>query len=155
MGRDPSHIPSALLDQPVPQFALPGVEGREGPDGFDTADLEGSLSIVNVFASWCVPCLAEHPLISGLAEDGYRIYGINHRDKDAEAAAWLNRHGDPYTGVGADRDARVSVDWGVTGVPETFIGRWQWRDPLQACRSVDPSVASEEEFVPRLRALGG
>ncbi len=154
LGRDPSHIPSALVDRPVPEFVLPGVEGRDGPAGFATADLQGSLSIVNVFASWCVPCLAEHPLISGLSEDGYRVFGINHRDKDAEAAAWLRRHGDPYTGVGADRDARISVEWGVTGVPETFIVdaagviRYKHVGPLT------PQLL-EDEFMPRIRALGG
>ena len=154
LGRDPSHIPSALLDQPVPEFALPAVEGRNGADGFTTADLRGSLSIVNVFASWCVPCLAEHPLISRLADDGYPVFGINHRDKDPEAAAWLRRHGDPYTGVGADRDARVSVEWGVTGVPETYIVD---ADGVIRYKHVGPLTVQslEDDFLPRLKALGG
>ena len=153
LGRDPSVIPSALIDQPVPEFVLPAVEGRPG-GGFATADLRGGLSVVNVFASWCVPCLAEHPLISGLSEAGYRVFGINHRDTDPNAAAWLVRNGDPYTGVGADRDARVSVDWGVTGVPETYIVdaagviRYKHVGPLTP-------QSLEEEFMPRLKALGG
>ncbi len=155
LNRDPSYIPSALIDRPAPAFALPGVDGRPGPDGFATADLLGDLTLVNVFASWCVPCLAEHPLITRLAEeDGYRVYGINHRDQDAEAAAWLRRNGDPYARVGADRDARVSVEWGVTGVPETYIVdargviRYKHVGPLTR-QSV------EDELLPLLREIGG
>ena len=119
-GRDAAILPSVMIDQPAPEFALPAVAEVDMP-GFTTADLRGQVSIVNIFASWCIPCLAEHPLITRLAEDGFTVYGINHRDTDTAAARWLKRHGNPYTAVGADRNARVSLDWGVTGVPETFI----------------------------------
>ena len=120
LTRDPSTLPSALIDQPVPTFELPPVAGREGP-GFGSADLVGRVSLVNVFASWCVPCRVEHPLMMALADDGVAIYGIDYKDPAEQAAAWLAELGDPYRAVGADRDGRVAIDWGVYGVPETFV----------------------------------
>jgi cytochrome c biogenesis protein CcmG/thiol:disulfide interchange protein DsbE len=136
LTRDPSTLPSALIDQPVPTFELPPVAGREGP-GFGSADLVGRVSLVNVFASWCVPCRVEHPLMMALADDGVAIYGIDYKDPAEQAAAWLAELGDPYRAVGADRDGRVAIDWGVYGVPETFVidraGRIRYRfvGPLQ------------------------
>jgi cytochrome c biogenesis protein CcmG/thiol:disulfide interchange protein DsbE len=137
LTRDPSTLPSALIDQPVPRFELPPIAGREGP-GFGSADLVGRVSLVNVFASWCVPCRVEHPLMMALAEDGVAIYGIDYKDPAEQAAAWLAELGDPYRAIGADRDGRVAIDWGVYGVPETFVidraGRIRYRfvGPLQA-----------------------
>lgn len=119
-GRDPSLIPSPLVGKPAPDFILPAV-ADDVAGGFTTADLRGKVTMVNVFASWCVPCLAEHPLITRLAEDGLTVYGINHRDEAPEAVKWLKRNGNPYHAVGFDPDGRVSLEWGVTGVPETFI----------------------------------
>ena len=119
-GRDPSLIPSPLIGKPVPKFALPAVVDGV-PGGFASKDLRGRVVLVNVFASWCVPCLAEHPVISRLSADGVPVYGIDHRDKVADVTAWLKRNGNPYTAIGFDGDGRVSVDWGVTGVPETYI----------------------------------
>jgi cytochrome c biogenesis protein CcmG/thiol:disulfide interchange protein DsbE len=119
-GRDPSLIPSPLVGKPAPDFVLPAVaENITG--GFATENLRGQVSMVNVFASWCIPCLAEHPLITRLAADGLTVYGINHRDTPHEAARWLKKNGNPYTAVGFDPDGRISLEWGVTGVPETFI----------------------------------
>ncbi|HVO13709.1 MAG TPA: DsbE family thiol:disulfide interchange protein [Alphaproteobacteria bacterium] len=119
-GTDPRVVPSALLDKPVPTFVLPAIDGAER--GLSTADLKGKVSVVNVFASWCVPCLAEHPQIMALAEDkDIALVGINYKDKAADADAWLKRLGNPFRAVGADRDGRVSIDWGVYGVPETFF----------------------------------
>lgn len=118
--RDAATVPSALIGKPAPVFDLPPVNA-DIPGGFSTADLKGRPAIVNVFASWCVPCLAEHPLITRLAEDGHVIFGLNHKDAAADAAQWLARNGNPYTAVGADTDGRASIEWGVTGVPETFI----------------------------------
>jgi cytochrome c biogenesis protein CcmG, thiol:disulfide interchange protein DsbE len=119
-GTDPRVVPSALLDKPVPTFALPALDGRER--GLSTADLKGHVAVVNVFASWCVPCLAEHPQVMTLAEDkDIAVVGINYKDKAADAEGWLKRLGDPFRAIGADRDGRVSIDWGVYGVPETFI----------------------------------
>jgi len=135
--RDAATIPSALIGEPAPAFSLPPVDGA-ATAGFSTADLRGRPAIVNVFASWCVPCLAEHPLISELAAEGYRIFGLNHKDAPDAAAGWLARHGNPYTAVGADIDGRASIEWGVTGVPETFIVdadgivRYKYAGPLTA-----------------------
>lgn len=119
-GRSASILPSALIDQPAPEFTLSAITGTDIP-GFSRDDLIGGVTMVNVFASWCIPCLAEHPLITRLAEDGVTVYGINYRDTDTAAARWLTRNGNPYSRIGADRDARVSLEWGVTAVPETFI----------------------------------
>jgi cytochrome c biogenesis protein CcmG/thiol:disulfide interchange protein DsbE len=113
-------LPSALVGKPAPAFALPPLAGDTA--GFATADLAGEVTIVNVFAQWCAPCLAEHPLLMRLAkEPGLRLFGINYKDKDEKARAWLAEHGNPFARVGADRDGRVSIDWGVYGVPETFV----------------------------------
>jgi cytochrome c biogenesis protein CcmG/thiol:disulfide interchange protein DsbE len=117
---DPRIVPSALLDKPVPTFVLPAIDG--GERGLSTADLTGKVSVVNVFASWCVPCLAEHPQIMTLAGDkDIALVAINYKDKAADADAWLKRLGNPFRAIGADRDGRVSIDWGVYGVPETFF----------------------------------
>ena len=113
-------IPSALLGKPVPQFSLPPVQGRML--GLSSADLTGEVSLVNVFASWCVACRDEHPLFVRLKADGVvPIHGLNYKDQPDNAARWLNTLGDPYTRTGADRSGRVAIDWGVYGVPETFV----------------------------------
>jgi cytochrome c biogenesis protein CcmG/thiol:disulfide interchange protein DsbE len=130
LGRDPSKVPSALIGEPVPAFSLPAVQGRDL--GLSTADLVGEVSIVNMFASWCVPCRAEHPLLMRLSRAGIApVHGLNYKDKPADAARWLDTMGDPYKRTGADLDGRVSIDWGVYGVPETFIvdrrGRIAWK----------------------------
>lgn len=121
MNRDPSLVRSVLIDKPAPDFTLPAVEGMTVP-GFDTASLKGEPTLVNVFASWCIPCRDEHPLLESLkAETGVRLFGINHSDAPENARAFLAELGNPYDAIGADRDRRVSIDWGVYGVPETFI----------------------------------
>ncbi|WP_417307544.1 DsbE family thiol:disulfide interchange protein [Devosia sp.] len=122
MNRDPSLVRSVLIDKPAPTFALPAVAGS-GVDGFDTASLSGDgVTVVNVFASWCIPCRDEHPLLERLkAESGAALFGINQKDAPDNAVAFLNDLGNPYDRIGADRDGRVSIDWGVYGVPETFV----------------------------------
>lgn len=122
LTKDPKLIPSALIDKPAPEFSLPPIAGMDGP-GFSTADLKkGDVSIVNVFASWCVPCREEHPLINALAQTGIApIYGINYKDKPADAKRWLDRLGNNFDAIGADQSGRVSIDWGVYGVPETYV----------------------------------
>ena len=121
-GRDPSEIPSALISKPVPEFELPSVEGVDTP-GLSAADLQGQgLTLVNVFASWCGPCRAEHPVLTRMVEDqGLRIVAMNYKDKSEAAADWLDELGNPYARIGWDYSGRVGIDWGVTGVPETFI----------------------------------
>jgi len=120
LGRNASLQPSALIDQPIPQFTLPPVGGVDRP-GLRTSDLKGEVALVNFFASWCVPCLAEHPLITRLAKDGLPVYGINYKNKPEEAAAWLSRYGNPYARIGSDIDGRAGIEFGVTGMPESFI----------------------------------
>lgn len=117
---DPREIPSPLIGKPVPQFNLPAVKGRAL--GLATADLRGQVSMVNVFASWCVACRDEHPLWVALSKKNIvPVHGLNYKDKPDDAQAWLGQLGDPYTRTGADIDGRVGIDWGVYGVPETFV----------------------------------
>ena len=121
MDRDPSLVRSVLINKPAPAITLPAVAGT-GVDGFDTASLEGEVTVVNVFASWCIPCREEHPLLERLkAETGVRIFGINQKDAPENAVAFLTELGNPYQRIGGDADNRVSIDWGVYGVPETFV----------------------------------
>jgi cytochrome c biogenesis protein CcmG, thiol:disulfide interchange protein DsbE len=135
LTRDPGTLPSALLDQPVPEFQLPALEGG---DGLSSEDLKGRVSLVNVFASWCVPCRVEQPVLMRLAEEGVPIFGINYKDPPDQAKAWLAELGDPFEKIGADRNGRVGIEWGVYGVPETFVvdaeGRIRHRHvgPIQA-----------------------
>ena len=113
-------LPSPLLGKSVPTFSLPPVQGRT--TGLSSEDLVGEVSLVNVFASWCVPCRDEHPLFTQLARrDIVPIHGINYKDEPGQAEAWLAELGDPYARTGADVDGRVGIDWGVYGVPETFV----------------------------------
>ncbi len=147
----PDIIPSALINKPVPEFDLPPVEGRS--EGFSTADLKGKVSLVNVFASWCIPCRAEHPLITRLAEtEGVPVYGINYKDKPADVRRWLDQLGDPYTRIGADLDGRVAIDWGVYGIPETFIID---RNGRIAYKQIGPMSAQdiEETIMPIIERL--
>jgi len=121
INRDPSLVRSVLIDKPAPVFAMAEVP-ELGVPGFDTAALKGEVTVVNVFASWCIPCRDEHPLLMALKEvSGVRLFGINQSDAPENARAFLAELGNPYDAVGADRDRRVSIDWGVYGVPETFV----------------------------------
>ena len=121
LNRDPSIIPSVLINKPAPEFTLAAVPDI-GVPGFDTAALKGDVTVVNVFASWCIPCRDEHPVLSALkAETGVRLFGINQKDAAANAKSFLDQLGNPYDAIGADSSGRVSIDWGVYGVPETFI----------------------------------
>ncbi len=123
LSLNPKEIPSALIDKPVPQFDLPPLTGRAADSGLSTADLQaGDLSIVNVWASWCVPCRVEHPLLKRLgAQSGVPVHGLNYKDRPEQARAFLDELGDPFARVGVDASGRAGIDWGVYGVPETFI----------------------------------
>lgn len=117
---NPREIPSPLIGRPLPVFDLPPVKGRNA--GLSSADLKGEVSLVNVFASWCTACRAEHPLLMGLKQSGVvPIHGLNYKDMPADAEKWLSELGDPYTRTGADINGRVGIEWGVYGVPETFV----------------------------------
>jgi cytochrome c biogenesis protein CcmG/thiol:disulfide interchange protein DsbE len=128
---DPSRVPSALINRPVPTFSLPPLEGlvKGGVPvpGLSSGDLtgpaaDGRVTIVNVFASWCVPCRQEHPLLLQLAQDPrVRLVGINYKDDPDNARRFLGELGNPFAAVGTDTAGRTAIDWGVYGVPETFI----------------------------------
>jgi cytochrome c biogenesis protein CcmG/thiol:disulfide interchange protein DsbE len=121
LGRNAQTLPSVLIDQPVPPFALPPIEGRTR--GLTSDDLKGEVSLVNIFGSWCVACQVEHPFLMALAaKRKVPIHGINWRERDVRAGpAWLARLGDPYTLIGADPLSEAAIALGVTGAPETFI----------------------------------
>jgi cytochrome c biogenesis protein CcmG/thiol:disulfide interchange protein DsbE len=122
LSGNPSEIPSALIGQPVPVFELGGIEGYELP-GLKTADFQqGKIMVVNVWASWCVPCRAEHPLLMELAKrKDISVVGINYKDRPENARKFLDSMGQPFSAIGADEAGRSAVDWGVYGVPETFV----------------------------------
>ncbi|MBM3503640.1 MAG: DsbE family thiol:disulfide interchange protein [Alphaproteobacteria bacterium] len=146
----PREIPSALIGKMAPTFDLAPVKGRA--TGLSSDDLRaGTPTLVNVFASWCIPCREEHPLLMDLARTGrVLIVGINQRDEPEAAERWLAAFGDPYSRTGADRDGRVSIEWGVYGVPETFVvdgrGCIQYKHISVLTRDV-----LEREILPRLR----
>jgi cytochrome c biogenesis protein CcmG/thiol:disulfide interchange protein DsbE len=149
-GYDPHELPSALLDKDAPRFDLAGMNGqRVALDG-----LKGGPVLINFFASWCVPCRIEHPLLMRLAErEHVKLYGIDYKDKPEDAEKLLAQFGDPYRSVGLDLDGRVGLDFGVYGVPETYV-----LDSTGHVRKrfVGPLTAQqvEKELLPLLKALG-
>lgn len=125
-GGDPSRVPSALVGRAAPLTVLPALEGltREGAavPGLDVAELRGKPALVNVWASWCAPCRTEHPLLMELAKDPrVTVVGLNYKDKPDNARRFLGQYGLPYSAVGVDPAGRLAIDWGVYGVPETFV----------------------------------
>jgi cytochrome c biogenesis protein CcmG/thiol:disulfide interchange protein DsbE len=154
---DPSKLPSALLGKPVPNIQLAGLEGltdgvRPIP-GFTSADLaDGKVTIVNFWASWCVPCVQEHPLLAALREQTrVRLFGVNYKDQEAAARRFLGRYGNPFSAVGVDSDGRAAIEWGVYGMPETFVVDGTGRI---AYKHVGPITAEtlETKIIPAVRA---
>lgn len=120
MGRDPSALPSVLIDRPAPAFSLPAIEGRAA--GLSSESFQGQVTLLNVFASWCVSCRIEHPqLLKIAATREAQLVGLNWKDKPGDGARWLAELGDPYAAIGNDADGRVAIDYGVSGAPETFV----------------------------------
>jgi len=148
---NPREIPSPLIGKPVPVFDLPPVKGREL--GLSNASLQGEASLVNVFASWCTACREEHPLLMDLQRRGtVPIHGLNYKDKPDDASRWLNELGDPYTRTGADINGRVGIEWGVYGVPETFVIDRDGRIAYKHIGALTPR-ALREKILPLLSEL--
>lgn len=152
LGRDPHAIPSALLGKPVPEFTLAPIAGAD--KGFSSQDLQGQVSLVNVFGSWCVACAEEHRYLTELSRQGLvPIYGIDWREHNREAGpAWLVKHGNPYTLVGDDPESKAAIAFGITGAPETFVVD---RKGVIRYRQVGPITPQvwEQDLWPLVRAL--
>jgi cytochrome c biogenesis protein CcmG/thiol:disulfide interchange protein DsbE len=149
--RDPALLPSALIDRPAPDFALPGLADGSG---LAKADLAGGVVLVNFFASWCAPCREEHPLLMRLAAEGrVALYGIDYKDKPEDAARLLAQLGDPYRRIGVDRSGRTFIDFGAYGVPETYVLDKEGRIRF---RQVGPISADDydHKILPLLKQLG-
>lgn len=153
---DPSKLPSALIGKLVPQSSFAAVEGLvDGATtipGFASADLaKGQVTVVNFWASWCGPCVDEHPLLTQLRDDAkISIYGVNYKDDPAAARRFLSRYGLPFAAVGTDPDGRRAIDWGVYGMPETFVIDGQGRI---AYKHVGPMSAEsiQQKIIPAIR----
>jgi cytochrome c biogenesis protein CcmG/thiol:disulfide interchange protein DsbE len=151
LSRDPSLLPSALLGKPAPAFSLLALGDKPG---LATADLGGRVTLVNFFASWCVPCRVEHPLLMRLKQEGrIALYGIDYKDKPDEAGRLLAQLGDPYRRIGVDSDGRTAIDFGVYGVPETYVID---KDGHIRYRQVGPITPEdyERKILPLLKQLG-
>lgn len=149
-------LPSVLIGKPVPEFSLPPITGRN--DGLASTDLRGQVSIVNFWASWCVPCRVEMPLLVDLAKAGtVAIYGINYKDDPEAARGLLQELGDPYARIGADTTGRVAIDWGVYGLPETFVIDAEGHVAYKHVGPFDKRMLEELilPVVARLKAEGG
>ncbi len=120
LTRDPRDLPSPLKDKPAPTFVLPQLAAAE--KNFSPAEMKGKVWLLNVWASWCVSCRQEHPLLVAFSKEGQvPIVGLNYKDQVPDAKAWLARFGDPYVLSAIDADGRVGIDYGVYGVPETYV----------------------------------
>lgn len=154
-GRDQSAIPSALIGRPAPATALPPLDGT-GLPGIDGTDFAGRVTVVNVWASWCVPCRDEHPHLMQLAGDPrFTLAGLNYKDKPENARRFLGELGNPFAAIGVDAGGRAGIDWGVYGVPETFV---VGRDGKIAWKHVGPfdDRSVREELLPQVeKALEG
>ena len=120
LTRDPHEIPSPLVNKPAPTFALPQLSDPQ--KRFKSEEMRGKVWLLNAWASWCLPCQEEHPALLQLAQSGVvPVYGLNYKDEREKALAWLDELGDPYTLIVSDTDGRVAIDYGIYGVPETFL----------------------------------
>lgn len=154
---DPSRLPSALIGKAVPAIALQGLEGLTDAGraigGFTGADLaKGEVSVVNFWASWCLPCVQEHPVLVALRErTGVRVFGVNYKDQAAAARRFLGRYGNPYSAVGVDGNGRAAIEWGVYGMPETFVVNGRGEIAYKHVGPITPDVL-EAKIIPAIRA---
>jgi len=150
LDRDPSKLPSPLIDKPAPEYELPRVRDPMSTTG--SADYEGQLVLVNIWATWCVGCRQEHEFLVDLAaRQEIPVYGIDWRDQRDEALKWLERLGDPYVASAYDEDGRVGIDWGVYGAPETFLVSTSGSVLYKHIGPLDEAIW-QREFVPRITA---
>lgn len=153
LTRDPREIPSPLIDKPAPAFSLPQLAKSDQP--LRLADMQGKVWLLNVWASWCAACRDEHPVLVEFARQGVLpIIGLNYKDKRADAEAWLKEFGDPYATSIVDADGRVGIDYGVYGVPETFLIDGAGRIRYKQIGPITPEVLAKE-ILPRVRQLTG
>ncbi|BBA36458.1 periplasmic protein thiol [Methylocaldum marinum] len=148
---NPREVPSPFIGKPAPAFALPQVADAGKTLGTD--DLKGQVSLVNVWASWCTSCREEHPVLLQLARQNIvPIYGLNYKDERDNALAWLQRFGDPYTASAFDPEGKTGIDWGVYGVPETFVVD---RDGIIRHKQTGPITPEilENKLLPLIRQL--
>ena len=146
---DPSRLPSAYQDKPLPLFTL---EGPQGMQGFSDKDLAtGKPVLLNVWASWCGPCREEHPALMQLAEAGVPIFGLNYKDNEAAVQRFLTRLGNPYRAVGADKTGTIALELGVYGVPETFLLDGQGRVVMRHVGPLDAGVL-QDKILPYLQS---
>lgn len=141
MREDPDALPSARAGQPAPPVQLTQLGPRE-PFTDETLRTPG-VKLVNYWASWCAPCRAEHPILEDLADEGVPIYGINYKDDPEKALAFLDELGDPYEGLGADANGRTALDWGLYGVPETYVIDGEGRVVLRFAGPITRTVLEE------------
>ncbi len=151
LTQDPAKLPSQLIGRPLPAFDLPGVAPAPG---IASARLTGEPLLLNVFASWCVPCQAEHPVLTRIAGEGVPVYGIAWKDKPADSAAMLARLGDPYRAVASDEGGRTGIDLGITGVPESYVVDARGRVRFKQIGPITPEVweGTLKPLFARLRA---
>ncbi len=146
-------LKSTLIAKPAPEFDLPSL--REGEPNFTTADLTGpGVKLVNIWASWCGPCRVEHPELEKLAAAGHRLYGVNYKDDPDNARKFLAALGDPFTRIGADEKGRTAIDWGVYGVPETFVIDGEGRIAYKHIGPIQNDDL-ETKILPAIKAAGG
>ncbi len=151
LGLNPREVPSPLIGKPAPAFTLPLLGAPD--QKLSAQELQGKVWVLNVWASWCVPCRQEHPLITELAKSGgVPVYGLNYKDKPGDASAWLAKLGDPYAATLSDLDGVVGIDYGVYGVPETFVIDRQGVIRLKHIGPVTPE-AMQKSILPMVEKL--
>lgn len=153
---DPSKLPSALIGKPVPPTDFVALEGLNGTPGFASGDLaKGGVTVVNFWASWCAPCVEEHPLLVELAkEPGLKLVGVNYKDEAENARRFLGRYGNPFAALGVDPKGRGAIEWGVYGMPETFVVDGQGRIAYKHVGPLTPQSIAEK-VLPAVRAAQG
>ncbi|MEI6486761.1 MAG: DsbE family thiol:disulfide interchange protein [Sphingomonadales bacterium] len=149
LTQDPKELPSQLIDRPLPEFALPGIDPGAG---LASASFRGEPRLLNVWASWCSACPQEHPVLTQIAREGFVVTGIAWKDKPEDSRAFLARFGNPYQALGSDLSGRTAIDLGVTGAPETFIIDKQGRVRFKVVGPISPE-AWEGQIKPLMQQL--